>query len=449
MSGRKNARDIAQSALYSVFYEGAYSNLGLMALLDKYDPPPAERALATEITYGVIQNYRLLDAYIAAFSKMPPRKLQRRALIILRMAFYQLLFLERIPDSAAVSEAVKMARRSLNSGAAGYVNGVLRSFLREENFKPKLPDDETARLSVEYSLPDWMAKHFIKSYGRDAGERIIRASNDRPAAYIRLNEYRADEETLRRALSEENAAIQSAGFPKGAYIFTGKGDPARTKAFSKGMFFFEDITSQLAAAALDAREGCTVIDVCASPGAKSFAAAQYMKGKGTVYAFDLHENRVGLIKTAAERLGISIVKPAAGDASVPNEALYECADAVMADVPCSGLGTLSKKPDIRLKDEKELQTLPETQNKILNTASKYVKPGGTLVYSTCTLNPAENEDAVAAFLKANPDFSAEEPFTGNAPEDIIIRRNKTVTFLPDKCFGDGFFIAKLKKERRM
>ncbi|MBR2742838.1 MAG: 16S rRNA (cytosine(967)-C(5))-methyltransferase RsmB [Clostridia bacterium] len=449
MKGKKNARDIAQSALYSVFCEGAYSNLGLRALLNKYDPAPDDRALASELVYGVIQNYRLLDAYIAAFSKTPPEKLQRRALIILRIAFYQLLFLDRIPESAAVNEAVKSARRTLNAGAAGYVNAVLRAYLRDKSFKPNLPDDTTERLALEYSLPEWMARHFIKSYGDDAGARIIRAVNDRPKIYIRRNAYRASEEELSRALSDEGASIEASPALNGAYVFSGKGDPTRYRAFSRGMFFFQDITSQLAAHAAGAREGGTVIDMCAAPGAKSFAAAQYMNNKGTIFAFDIHENRVGLIKDAAERLGIDIIKPAPRDAAEFDAELCETADAVIADVPCSGLGTIAKKPDIRLKSEKELFSLPETQNKILKNASKYVKPGGTLVYSTCTLNPAENEDVVSAFLREHKDFSAVSPEFPGVPKELTIRRGGTVTFLPDGNFGDGFFIAKLVKDKKV
>ncbi|MBQ3379487.1 MAG: 16S rRNA (cytosine(967)-C(5))-methyltransferase RsmB [Clostridia bacterium] len=449
MKGKKNAREIAAGALYGVFYEGAYSNLSLKSLLDRYDPTPPERALASELVYGVIQNYRLLDAYIASFSKTPPHKLQRRALIILRMAFYQLLYLERIPKSAAVSEAVKMARKSLNLGAAGYVNGVLRAFLRSDGFSLALSDDAAERLALKYSLPEWMAAHFIESYGSEAGERIICAANDRPAVYIRLNSYRASEKTLINAIEADGADIRRSEALDGAYVLSCRGDPSRLNAFRQGMFFFQDITSQFAVRAAGAREGDTVMDVCAAPGAKSFAAAQYMHGKGRIYAFDLYENRVGLIKTAAERLGISIIDTAVKDAEVSDDAFFESADAVIADVPCSGLGTMAKKPDIRLKSEKELFSLPETQNKILNAASKYVKPGGTLIYSTCTLNPSENEEIVSAFLKNNPDFTALEPDTRGAPKEVMIRRQKTVTFLPDKNFGDGFFIAKMIKERRI
>lgn len=443
----KSARDIAQSVLYAVFYQGAYSNLGLGALLNKYDPPESERALASELVYGVIQNYRMIDAYISAFSKTPINKLQRRALIILRISFYQLLYLDKIPKSAVVNEAVKLARAHLNSGAAGFVNGVLRAFLREEAFTPELPKDTVGRLSAEYSLPDWMAAHFIKSYGVEKGTRIIKSPNIRPSVYIRRNRYLASHDELISALFEDGAEAIKSDLIEGAYVLKAKGDMTRLKAFKNGLFFFEDITSQFAAGALCAKAGDTVIDVCASPGAKSFAAAQAMEGKGQILSFDLHEKRVDLIRSAVQRLKIDIIKCRANDATVYDEKLDSYADSVLADVPCSGLGTIAKKPDIRLKKESELLEIPDIQLSILENAARYLKPGGTLIYSTCTLNPAENEDVVLSFLKRNKNFYITDvPGVEKIDESLLVKREKTVTFLPDESLGDGFFIAKMIKE---
>jgi len=447
MAKAKSARDIAQSALYAVFYQGAYSNLGLNALLNKYEPPESERALASEIVYGVVQNYRLLDAYIASFSKTPLKKLQRRALIILRMAFYQLIFLDRIPESAVVNESVKLARAHLNAGAAGFINGLLRSYLRAENFKPKLPDDDIARISVENSLPDWMAKHFIKSYGKKAGADIIRCANIRPNVYIKRNDYASSHDELISALEAENAKVSAVDIIDGAYLLETRGDVTRLESFGKGMFFFEDITSQIAAKAVGAKAGDIVIDVCASPGAKTFAMAQDMDGQGQILSFDLHEKRVGLIEDAAKRLKIGIVKCGVKDAAEFDASLENTADAVLVDAPCSGLGTIAKKPDIRLKTDEEMKTLPEIQLSILENSARYVKSGGTVVYSTCTLNPSENEEVVSAFLKKHPEFrAADVPNMEKLNEEFYILREKTVTLLPNKNFGDGFFIAKMIKE---
>ena len=442
----KSARDIAQSVLYSVFYQGAYSNLGLNALLNKYDPSDSERAFASELVYGVIQNYRMLDKYISSFSKTPLCKLQRRVLIILRISFYQLLYLDKIPKSAVVNEAVKLTRAHLNAGAAGFVNGLLRSFLREENFKLDMPEDYVERLSLEYSLPNWMAKHFIKSYGTEKGVHIIKQSNIRPRMYIRKNEYCPLKDDFSSMILNDGAEIEKSDLIEGAYILKSKGNIAKLKSFEKGLFFFEDITSQIAANALSVKPGDTVIDLCASPGAKSFAAAQSMVGSGIIFSFDLYENRTGLIKSAAQRLNINIIECKTGDASVYDELLAERADAVLADVPCSGLGTIAKKPDIRFKKEEELLKLPHLQYSILENASRYVKKGGVLVYSTCTLNPMENENVVMSFLKNNNEFSITDiPCLEKADENLFIRRGNTVTFLPDSGLGDGFFIARMVK----
>ena len=439
------AREAALTALERCRRDGAWSGSSIDAVIKKYALDRREAALASRLCLGVLQNAALCDFYIGVYCSSDPKRLEPKLLDILRLGIYQLLFLEKIPESAAVNESVSLCKKCGLSRASGLCNAVLRRIAENNraNTLPDIPGKGSAEyLSIKYSHPLWLAERIAAERGYDFAEAFF-ACNNRPAPLtIQLNTLKISPDDYCRLLSREGIAfVQDADLPD-CISFSG-GNVTALPGFSEGLFYVQDRAARTAIEIAEPKPGMNVLDACSAPGGKSFAAAIKMLNRGSILSCDIHEKKLKLISAGAERLGISIIKTSAMDAREHNDALKEAFDIVIADVPCSGLGVIAKKPEIRGKTESEIAALPEIQRSILDNLSGYVAPGGTLLYSTCTILRAENEDVVADFLARHKDFVLCGFSAGGISEPSGMH-----CFWPNADGTDGFFAAKLKKNRR-
>lgn len=393
------ARLAAAQALLRV-EKGAYSNLSFAGLCSSLDS--RETAFASALFYTALERRLAIDHILKYYSAKPLDTLVPEVMASLRLGICQLLYLESVDDYAAVSQSVELARALGVPEAAGFVNGVLRAFLRAGKKIPPVRGGRGDRLSVAYSCPRWLVKRLLKTYGEEDTLHILENSLGRPPLFLRANTTRIAPEGLVQNLAAEGIEAAVQADPPGCLL--AQSSPVEgLAAFRKGLFHVQDKASQYCALAVGAKAGERVLDVCGAPGGKSFTVAEEMGNQGQVVALDLHPHRVGLVQEGAERLGLSIVHAKAGDASVFDPALGEF-DRVLCDVPCSGFGIIRRKPEIKYKTPSSVENLPEIQHKILQTSANYVKPGGRLVYSTCTLLPEENGEVVSRFLKEASGF---------------------------------------------
>ena len=422
-----NAREAVLKGLYRIETEGAYTNQVLKEILSGDAISALDRGFVTELLTGVIRNRLRLDYVIGKFSKIKLKKLSPWVHQILRMGIYQILFLERVPDSAACNESVKLARRYAHGGAQGYVNGLLRSVVREKENIP-LPNDRTERMSVVYSCPLWLTEKLISQYGLEICEAILKASHEKFPVSLRVNRLRGTTEELQRRLETEGiVAIPDVNHPFRLFV-DGALNVTDSQAYREGLYSIQNRSSMTAVEELLPKPGDIMLDLCAAPGGKTTYAAELMENQGKVFAFDIYSHKTELIAKSAERLGISIVETSVWDATqfLPEWELK--ADKVLADVPCSGIGVIHKKPDIKWhRTPEDIRALCETQKKILRNAARYVKPNGILVYSTCTILREENEEQIQTFLEENEDFVLEK-------EQLLFTH---------ETGGSGFYIAKL------
>jgi len=439
------AREAAYTALSSYRRSGAWSDIALDAAIEKAGLDRRDASLATRICMGVLQNMLLLDWHIGRVSSMPLSKIQPQVLCSLRIGAYQLLFMDRAPSHAVVDESVKLARKYAGSRSAGFVNAILRRLSSERDALPVFDDpDPVSRLSVRYSHPEWIVREFIAQYGCELAERILAADNDIPPVSAQINTLSGSLSSVSELLSSEGVSFTAHELMPDCLLLTGAGNIRGTEAYRSGLMYIQDCAAKAAVLAAGPKPGDTVIDACAAPGGKSFAAAMLMRGEGRILSFDIHEKKLGRINAGAERLGIPVIETRAGDARIFDPSLSESADVVIADVPCSGLGVIRKKPEIRYKDEAQLASLPEIQLDILKNQSKYVKRGGVLLYSTCTLLSRENEEVALRFLSSGEGsgFAAEDFDTCFAPSS-----GGMLTLLPGVHGTDGFFISKFRRLR--
>lgn len=437
MTGKKKqmgARDTALSVLIACRRKQAWSDATLKEyiLRDRLDRRDA--AFATRLCGGVLQNGLLLDYWLSLFLKGKPSDLQPIVADILRLAVYQLRFMDRVPPSAAVNEAVRQCKKHANAGAAGLVNAVLRNMLRFPECL-KLPDD----LSVRYSHPQKLVELLRESVGEAVLETVLQADNAAPQTCVQVNTLRCDAAEAAEALSAEGYTVQPHPWLEDCLLISG-GTMEQSRLFADGAIYVQDAAARLAALCSGAKPGDTVLDCCAAPGGKSLAAAIQMNDRGSVVSCDLHPHKIPLIEKNAKRLGLTAIHAMQADAAKDQPDLHDAFDVVIADVPCSGLGVIRKKPEIRYKDLSEAGRLPELQQKILNTQAAYVKPGGCLLYSTCTVLKRENEAVAERFLREHPDFSAQE-----LPLPARFGTRTMLTLLPGVDETDGFFIAKFRR----
>ena len=412
---------------------GGYSNINLDTAIKRHSLSPMDRGFLTALVYGVIERKITLDYIISSLSTISNSKIERDTRNILRMGLYQLIYMEKVPAHAALNETVSLA----NKRSKGFVNAILRSYQREgEKIIFPSEQDEIKYLSVTHSVGEELVKKLIQSYSFEDCKRIFGAFGAKTPITLRVNNLKATREQI---LSELDAGIPSEFSPDG--IILENAAVSELDCLNDGRVTVQDEASQLCVRTLGAQAGDTVLDVCACPGSKSFGAAMTMENKGEILAFDIHENKLSLVKSGAERLGISIISTRAHDARKPIEELFEKADKIICDVPCSGFGVIGKKPEIRYKDPKDSENLPNIQYDILENVSKYLKIGGTLVYSTCTILPDENENVINRFLENHKNFAL-VPFSVGELEV----NEGMLTLLPHVHHTDGFFIAKIVRD---
>lgn len=412
----KNSREEALKILYKIEFEGAYPNIALKDI--PYELSKQDKALVTNLVYGVIDKKLTLDYIIGQKSKIKLKKISKYILLILRLGIYQLMYTDKIPQSAAVDESVKLAKRYGHSASSGFVNGVLRSTAKDGY---SLPEDETQRLSVEFSMPEWICKKWIKEFGYDFCKELMVAFSKEPVLTLRPNTLKTDAKSLCDMLNVKSKVVDDAVECDGF-------DIANDKLYLDGYYTVQDRAAMAAAMVLEPQAGECIIDMCAAPGGKTTHIAELMQNKGQIKAFDIYDHKVELIKKNAKRLGITIIDVSKKDASVFDETLYDSADRVLCDVPCSGMGILRRKPDIKW-NRKEEDSFYDIQKAILENASKYLKKGGVLVYSTCSIEKDENEKVTSDFLAENKNF------------ERIFQK----TYYPNVDGTDGFYICKIKK----
>lgn len=442
-------RELALGVLLEVSAGEEYSHIALRNVLDKYQYlEKQERAFLTRLVEGTLERRMELDYIIDQFSSVKVKKQKPVIREILRMSVYQLKYMDSVPDSAVCNEAVKLAQKKGFRQLKGFVNGVLRNIARNLG-EIKLPSEkEPVRyLSVRYSMPEWMVREWLTLYGREQTEKMLSAFYEKTPLTIRVNKNRISPAELKARLEAQDICVQPAPYLDGALRIDGFDYLSGLKEFREGLFQVQDVSSMLAVEIAGVKAGDHCIDVCAAPGGKSLYLAEKTGETGSVDARDLTEYKADLIRDNAERLGAANVRVSVKDAGIYDEASKEKADVLLADLPCSGLGVLSKKTDIKYRMSKEQQQeLQELQRRILSTVEAYVKPGGTLVYSTCTINRGENEENVRWFLSHFP-YQAVS-LDDCLPEELRSETTKQgyLQLLPGVHQCDGFFIAKFRKK---
>lgn len=422
-------RKTAYYTLMDVESKKSYSNIALNHHI--ICGRPGSPSFVRELVYGVLENKKLLDYTISHFIKTDISKVKINDLVVLRMGIYQLGYMDSVPEYAAVNESVMLAKKFCR-GREGFINGVLRAYIRDK-FSVRLPDraeDEIKYLAVRYSCEEWIVELWADQYGIDETEELLKASHGNPGLCIRVNTLKTGREDLSARLRAKGFETENSSIAKTALKVTkGKGI-LEDKLYKNGLFSVQDESSTKTVEILNPQPGDMVVDVCAAPGGKTLAAAEMMSNRGKIVATDIYLRKLAIVNKEAERLGVSIVKTWPWDATKIDSELVEKADKVIADVPCSGLGVIRRKPEIKYKKNlRELDSLPRKQLEILTVASKYVKLGGIVQYSTCTINKNENEKVVREFLKKNKNFSIVEEYQ----------------FMPHKDKTDGFYVCKMKK----
>ena len=437
------SRKAALRVLVNCRTNGAWADAALNVQIRRDGLSGADAALCSRIVYGVLQNQLLLDHYISAYCSQKPDHLQPPLLDILRIGAYQILFLDKIPDSAAVNESVELAKLFKRGQAAGLVNAVLRKISKNKENLPEIPAQNPERyLSVRYSHPRWLVKRLLSVLGAEETEKFLTANNDVAPMTAQVNPLKTSAEKLTAELEENGVTVKPHAWVPDCLELSGTGDLTALPAFREGDFMVQDPAARLVSLIADVKPGQKVLDVCAAPGGKSFSAAFAMKNQGMIQSCDLHENKLKRVRESAERLGITCIEAAPADGRVFKAEWESAFDVVLVDAPCSGLGIIRKKPDTRYKKADELFALPVIQTAILENAARYVVPGGTLVYSTCTVMPEENEQVTDAFLAEHPEFSRES-FT--LPEPVG-KTDGRLTLWPQRHDTDGFYICRMTRK---
>ena len=433
-------RELAFKILKNALSGSTYSNIAIDNALKKNELSQADAGLLTAIVMGVTERRLTLDYLIDKLSSRPD-EVESDTRILLQMGIYQVTYLDRIPEYAAVNETVSLAPRRCR----GFVNAVMREYLRRKQkgiLKELFPSEESepvAFLSIYYSFPEDMCERFLSIYGIERTKQIFEIFNRPPKLTLRINTLKISREDYARLLDEREIKYTLSGRLENAILLENVNFGA-LPGFDEGYFFVQDEASQVCVEAVDAKRGMLMIDACSCPGSKSFGSAIKMENEGKILSFDLHASKLSLIDKSAERLGIDIITAAVRDGRNLDEGLVGQADRVLCDVPCSGVGVIGKKPEIRYKSLSDFTRLPEIQLAILENCSKYVKDGGILVYSTCTVLPEENRMNVEKFLSAHPEFTPVDFTVGDLKSE-----GGMLSLSPDMHGTDGFFVAKFIK----
>ena len=442
-----NARRLALDVLTDVREKGAYASLALGERLRAAHLSPEDRRLATGLVYGTLENQLQIDYALDRLMDHPTREPVQRD--ILRMGAYQILFLDRVPDSAAVDEAVKLTRAMGMEAACGFINAVLRNLSRgkDEIAWPDREADPVAYLSVMGSMPRWLVEKLVAAYGPEEAGRVILYREEEHPVCVRPNLTRLSDAEF-EALLQEKGWRAERGLAPHAWLIYGAGDLAADADYRAGRFSIQGQSSMLAAEALEVRPGMKVLDACAAPGGKSAYLCEQMQLTGRVYAWELHEKRAQLLEGVRRRLGLDNLRISVRDALDFRPDLEGALDGVLLDAPCAGLGVLSQKPDIKLRlKEEDIPAIVDTQGRLIDTVCRYVRLGGALVYSTCSLLPEENADRVRAFLQAHPNFTL-EPLPTSFPEELRARQTPCgLQLLGCRDGVEGFFIARMRRVR--
>ena len=442
-----NPRNVALNVLLKIEQEQAYSNLALSNAIRESRLSGVDSAFVSALVYGVLERQITLDYIIKQYSKIPLRKIETKTKLILRMGVYQLLFMDKVPESAAVNESVNLAKKHRLQKSSGFINGILRSISRAE-VRFRLPDDKDKiyYYSIKYSAPQDLVRLWINSYGELNAVAILESLSGRPPICARVNTTKTDAGSLIALLEKEGVKAEKIAFLPDALYLSNTGAIENLRAFRDGLFHIQDASSQLCVSFLDPKPRELMLDVCAAPGGKSFTAAELMNDRGKVLAFDLYDHKVRLMESGAKRLGLGSVRASVRDAAVGMP--LPVADRILCDVPCSGLGILSRKPEIRCKDGLLTADLPQLQYKILERSAEYLASGGRLVYSTCTLNPRENNEIAARFLSEHPDFEGVPLTLPDGVERAFDEQAYEITLMPHKAHTDGFYCAAFTRRSR-
>ncbi len=449
-------REVAMQVLLKVELNESFSGLALNQALNDAALSRPDAGLATELVYGTIQRLNTIDHALSGRVKGWPKKVEPWVRALLRLSYYQLRWLDRVPAHAAVAEAVNIAKRRGHAGIAGLVNGVLRGIIRE-GINPPLPSNlsPAERISLEHSHPEWLVQRWIEAYGEETTEKICAANNEPPHASARVNPLKASRDELLAAMNESGLTVQPSRLSAQGIVAERAGNLVHTDWYNNGSLTIQDESSMLVAAVANPQPGMTVLDCCAAPGGKSTHLAELLRNKGKVLANDVHFHKEALIQQQADRLGLSCVETMVSDAlELPDRLHAGSFDVVLLDAPCSGLGVIRRKPEIKWnKTPEDVASLAELQDRLLNRVQSLVKPGGTLVYSTCTIAPEENERTIEHFLRDHPSFELDanwpkevlEPLQANGyvPESF----DGALQLLPHMFGSDGFFIARMRRAK--
>lgn len=439
-----NTRKVAVDIVNEVLYKNSYSNLSLNSNLKKYSFQIKDKALITEIVYGTLKHKYTIDKILSSFLREGIDSVDKFVLTLLRISIYQFKYLDKVPNFAVVNEAVDICKKYNTLKNSKLVNGVLRNYLRrgEPKFNFK---SESEKLAYEFSYNPWMVELFIEQYGKETCIKILKGLNERPLVTVRMNSLLGDyEEVLDKLITNQYEVTEGEICPEAIKIKKGS-SIEENKLFKEGLITVQDESAMLVATLMELKEGLRVIDTCSAPGGKTTHMAELMDNKGEILAFDIYDHKLKLIEDNARRLGINIIETKLKNAEELYNDLIESADRVLVDVPCSGLGIIRKKPEIKWnKSQQELKSLHSIQTNILNNSSKYVKKGGYLVYSTCTLNKEENERIIHEFLEKNKEFKLDKIYLGKV-ENIIYNEEGYITILPNEHM-DGFFLCKIKRQ---
>lgn len=440
-----NAREIAYKVLLDIEKNKNYSNMAINKHFKDVELSNQDRGLATEIIYGVIENKYYIDYMIDKLSKVKTNKMEIYVKTLLRMGIYQIMFLNSISDYAAVNETVNLAKKK-NSKVSGFINGILRNVIRQkETIGAIKVKDDIDYLAIKYSYDKWMIRNWMIHFGREFTEELLEANSQRPSIYLRTNTLKITRDELIEKLEKQNIKASKVSVVDEAIKVENLKDIENNSIYKEGLFTVQDISSMLVGKVMNPEENSLVLDVCSAPGGKTTHMATLMNNTGQVVSRDIYEHKLKLIKASCKRLNLTNVNVEEYDAMKIDKDSIGKFDYVLADVPCSGLGIIRRKPEIKYKEKEEFRDLPPIQNKILENASKYVKKGGTLIYSTCTIQDSENIDVINEFLQKNKNFELAP--INEVKVDLDNQEKGYMKIYPNIHEMDGFFISKLIRVR--